>query len=61
MKNVVILLQVDTGEMTAKQFQQAVKAIRGYAKEVLLCEGGGELLGLTERPTYLPKEKKATR
>lgn len=59
MKNqVTLLLVIDVGDMTAKQFDQAVKNIRGYAASLVEVDGG-KLLGHSERPSYLPKEKKS--
>ena len=61
MKNqVTILLVVDVGDMTARQFEQAVTNVRGYTAALVEADGG-KLVGYSERPKFLPKEKGAKR
>jgi len=53
---VVLLLEVDIGDMTAAAFERARKEIRGYANATLQCEGG-KLVGDSVPPKWLPKAK----
>jgi hypothetical protein len=54
---VSVLLVVEIGDMTEKTFQKALADVRGYAAARFETESG-RLVGHSERPAYLPKERK---